>query len=151
MCNSQDYGEIVKAYRNLHNKKGTGYSVKHKKRNRVMSKRGGFQKVVLQDVTFEVSEATRQRTLREGKKYVHAYATGSLVFMGDYYYSAESQKTESKNSERLRLWDRGWRRARYNPVEGPYFTLDGHPLAGAERVKLNATGMWVFNPRFKNQ
>ena len=146
---SKHIGETVKAYRNLHNTTGTGYSVKHKKRNRVISKRGGVQQVTLENVTFEVSEATRQRTLREGKKYVHAYATGSLVFMGDYYYSAESQKTESKNSERLRLWDRGWRRARYNPVEGPYFTLDGHPLAGAERVKLNATGMWVYNPRFK--
>lgn len=146
---SKHIGEIVKAYRNLHNTTGTGYSVKHAKRNRVISKRGGVQQVTLEDVTFWVSEKTRQRTIREGKKYVHAYVIGTLTQGEDYLWPAYSQTSDSKRSEEADLHSRGWRKARYNPFRGPDFTLDGHPLAGADKVKLNATGMWVYNPRFK--
>ena len=151
MYSNENYGQTVKAYRNLHNATGTGYSVKHKRRNRVISKRGGVQFVKLENVTFEVSETTRQRTLREGKKYVHAYVVGTLVQAEDYIWPAYSQTTDSKRSEEADFHDRGWRKARYNPFRGPDFTLDGHPLAGAEMVQLCASGMWVFNPRFKNQ
>ena len=144
---SNHHGEIVSAYRNLHNTTGTGYSVK--RAGRVISKRGGVQQVTLSDVTFKVSEKTRQRVIRERKKYVHAFCVGTLELATDYAWPAYSQTSDSKLSEEADLWDRGWRKARYNPFHGPDFTLDGHPLAGADKVKLNATGMWVFNPRFK--
>lgn len=148
---SKHHGEIVKAYRNLHNTTGTGYSLKHKKRDRVISKRGGVQRVTLENATFQVSEKTRQRVINERKKYVHAYVVGTLTQAEDYIWPAYSQRADSIRSEQADLWTWGWRKARYNPFNGPDFTLDGHPLAGAEKVKLCASGMWVLNPRFKNQ
>ena len=144
---SEHIGEVVSTYRNLHNKEGAGYSVK--RAGRVISKRGGLQQVMLSDVTFKVSEKTRQRVIREGKKYVHAYCVGTLELATDYAWPMYSQTADSKRSEEADLWGRGWRKARYNPLRGPDFTLDGHPLAGADRVKLCSTGMWVYNPRFK--
>ena len=39
-------------------------------------------KVTLENVTFKVSEAGRQRVLRERKKNVHAFVEGDLVLLG---------------------------------------------------------------------
>lgn len=144
-------GEVVKVYRNLHNRTGVGYSIKHAKRNRVISKRGGVQCVKLENVTFWVSEKTRQRTIREGKKYVHAYAVGTMKSGGDYENAKQSQTPREKEIETGFLNTFNWHRVSYNPFRGPDFTVNGRPLAGADRAQLCATGMWVFNPRFKNQ
>lgn len=67
----------VKVYYNLHKhcfsivslEKGENYG-------RVVAHR---QVITLSDVTFKVSEAGRQRVLRENRKNVHAYVIGQLV------------------------------------------------------------------------
>ena len=83
--------------------------------------------VRLTDVTFRVSEAGRQRVLRERKKNVHAFVRGTVDTL-----------------------DSGWRHwhgegeavaARYNPYEGPHFVSEGgSALAGAGSVLMVALG-----------
>lgn len=64
----------VKCYFNLHKKK---FSVQHN--GKVILH---LDKVVLLNATFKVSEAGRQRVLREERKNVHAYVIGE---MQDYF------------------------------------------------------------------
>tara|TARA_A100001391_G_scaffold205290_1_gene204782 strand:- start:2671 stop:3108 length:438 start_codon:yes stop_codon:yes gene_type:complete len=139
-------GQFVSVYRNLHNRH-VGYSVKHA--GKVRSQRGGVHIVQLRDASFKVSEAGRQRVLRENKKYVHAYAVGELSQAGDYLWAAHHHSDQGKMSEIAWMHDEGFDRAKYDPKKGPDFTLDGRALAGADVVLLNATGMWVKGPRYK--
>lgn len=139
-------GQSVSVYRNLHNRH-VGYSVKHS--GKVRSQRGGVHIVQLRNASFKVSEAGRQRVLREKKKYVHAYAVGSLCLAGDYLWAAHSVSKQGQRVESVWMHDEGFDRAKYDPKKGPDFTLDGRPLAGADMVILNGTGMWVKGPRYK--
>jgi len=68
-------GQVVDVYRNLHRK---CWSVRH--RGIV---RSHCEAVTLGAVTFRVSEAGRQRVLRERRKNVHAVVRGTLVAYGD--------------------------------------------------------------------
>lgn len=69
----------VRVYFNLHRKK---LSVQEKtaKGWRVWLH---TNKITLENVTFKVSEAGRQRVLRERKKNVHAFVEGDLVLLGE--------------------------------------------------------------------
>lgn len=66
----------VQAYFNLRRKE---FSVQRR------NGKGGWvvwfytSELTLKDVTFRVSEASRQRVIREGRKNVHAYVRGTLV------------------------------------------------------------------------
>ncbi len=72
--------------------------------------------VTLADVTFKVSETTRQRITRTGRRRVHAWAVGTLVAID----SAPS--TEGT-------------RITYNPYRAPTFTTsDGTPVHNADTV-----------------
>ena len=63
-------------YFNLH---VGGYSLRST-RTRLVTNRGRIvTRVVLRDVTFKVSEAGRQRVIREKRKNVHAGAVGTLA------------------------------------------------------------------------
>ena len=77
----QDYGTQVALYWNLHRK---CWSVRSMVTGLVI---GHMDSATLIDVTFKVSEAGRQRVLREHVKNVHAYAVGTLVRSG---FSSES-------------------------------------------------------------
>lgn len=81
-----------------------------------------YDGVLLNDATFQVSEAGRQRVIREGKKNVHAYVTGTLA---------------STNGTPHRLT-----RVRYNPYQAPTFTLSftDTPVHEADVVDLTALG-----------
>ena len=65
----------VRVYYNLH--KHT-FSIQHKT-SKGWRVRDYADEVMLKDVTFKVSEAGRQRVIREGRKNVHAYVIGTLV------------------------------------------------------------------------
>jgi len=65
-----DKSKPVKVYWNLHRK---CYSVQQ---NGLVV--GHTERIYLRDVTFKVSEAGRQRVLKERKKNVHAFVTGYL-------------------------------------------------------------------------
>jgi hypothetical protein len=64
---------LVKVYRNL--TKNT-WSIQDAKTRKVI---GYADNIKLKDAKFVVSEKTRQRVLKEGKKYVHAFVVGELV------------------------------------------------------------------------
>jgi len=64
-------GDKVFIYRNLRDK---CWSIRSLKTRRVI---GYASSIALDDVTFSVSEAGRQRVIREGRKNVHAGAIGT--------------------------------------------------------------------------
>lgn len=66
-------GQRVKVYRNLH-KDGAVYSIMDAKTRRVL---GHSSTLVLNDCTFNVSQAGRERVLKEQKKNVHAFIIGN--------------------------------------------------------------------------
>ncbi len=66
-------------YFNLH---VGGYSLRNTATRLVTNKGRIVTRVVLRDVTFKVSEAGRQRVIREKRKNVHAGAVGTLVRRG---------------------------------------------------------------------
>jgi hypothetical protein len=141
-------------YRNLKNREGVGYSVQQK--GRVRTGFGGVQKVLLEDCKFVVRPAGYRNTMAEvkpcgnpKKKYVHAFVVGNLTMATNYAWPMYSQTSEAKLSEEANLRDGTWEKARYNPKMGPYFTLDGRKLAGAQTVYLCATGIWVAGPIFQ--
>lgn len=85
--------------------------------------------VALTNVTFVVQPAGRERTRREGRKNVHAFARGELV------YSLRNPTTSING---------GFQEATYNPFKYATF-VDKHtesPLTGATTAIL--TGKRVF-------
>lgn len=89
-CPLED-GQYVQVYYNLHKK---CLSVQNKERIVVAY----VDRAIIRDAEFFVSEAGRQRVLREQCKNVHAKVRGS--------WDASSQELEVDSS---------WRRVRYNP------------------------------------
>lgn len=88
----------------------------------VRTRQNGSTKVVahvsevnLTDVTFVVSEAGRQRVLREHRKNVHAYVRGTITDAVPRGLGVP---------------------VRYNPYKGPDFMVGPAPIATAARVRL---------------
>lgn len=72
-------GQLVRVYRNL-NRKGVVYSIVNFHTGLVV---GHASKMVLNHCSFDVSQAGRERVLREQKKNVHAYITGNYETYGE--------------------------------------------------------------------
>lgn len=75
-------GTRVEVYRNIHKSRRAGrpvYSVRDAKTKRVIAHES---LIVLTDAKFKVSEAGRQRVLREKRKNVHAVIEGTWVEPG---------------------------------------------------------------------
>ena len=98
-------GQRVKVYFNLHKKV---WSILHMTPNgwRLW---GHSPRVILADVQWKVSEAGRQRVLRERRKNVHAFAIGTLL---DNEHAPDGTYKDVK----------------YSPYAGPYFCVDGKPV-----------------------
>ena len=120
-----DTTKPVKVYRNLHRK---CYSVQQ----------GGkvachTSEIVLFDCKLKVSEAGRQRVLRERRKNVHAYVVGRI--------SALPQRTTFSSA------------LRYNPYEsGSWRSIDfsgEHAVTEAVEVTLHRDGKATYLPRHK--
>jgi len=111
-------GTRVMAYRNLH--KGC-WSVKSLKTGRVLAH---LDEVFISDALFRVSEAGRQRVIRERSKNVHAGVVGVV--------SAPPGGGEFAPRTRVR----------YNPYQAATFitATDGAPIFGAPLVHLDAAG-----------
>jgi hypothetical protein len=77
-------GQKVKVYFNLHK---MVFSVKDQKTGLVI---GHTPVISLEGCEFKVSEAGRQRVLKEGRKNVHAYVTG--------YYVSDQEGTETEKA-----------------------------------------------------
>lgn len=102
---------IVKCYWNLHKK---CWSVMDAKTRKVIKH---LQELTLFDCQFKVSEAGRQRVIRERKKNVHAFVVGRL--------------SEGNTQP-------GARPVRYNPYETTHFMCEGKPLKGAYCTQLHS-------------
>lgn len=111
-------GTRVMAYRNLH--KGC-WSLKNLRTGRVVAH---LDEVFISDALFRVSEAGRQRVIREQAKNVHAGVVGVV------------SPTPGGGVFALR------RGVRYNPYQAATFLTvsDGAPISGAPLVHLDATG-----------
>jgi hypothetical protein len=111
----------VRCYLNIHKTRAEGrpvYSLQDAKTRRVIAH---SPEVNLVNVEFRVSEAGRQRVLREKRKNVHAVCVGDWV---DHRVAVTSQ-------------------AGYNPYKGPYFTDrdTGEALHTASAALLSAHGL----------
>lgn len=71
-------GTEVDVYFNLHKRL---WSVRDRKTRSVVAH---VEDIVLADVTFRVSPAGNARVRREGRKNVHAFASGTVVDAGDF-------------------------------------------------------------------
>lgn len=107
----------VMIYRNL--TKGC-WSIKDKKTNRVIHH---ADVVRLRGCTFKVSQAGRERVVREQKKYVHAYVIGEL----DSFHG-------------VTLLD-SWQRVRYNPyINTSFVRNDDTKIEEADEVFFDFDG-----------
>jgi hypothetical protein len=107
----------VKVYRNLTAK---CYSVMY--RGIVIAH---VDSIRLKNVTFQVSEAGRQRVLREKRKNVHAFIVGNVSMVP--------------------ALDKG-DRVSYNPYRGEKFTVNGEPIEQAGEVCLTENGVFLPSP-----
>lgn len=109
-----EFVKEVRVYRNLRKK---CYSVQWQ--GKVIAH---VDSIVLRNVRFQVSEAGRQRVLRQRRKNVHAYVIG-LVSMAE-------------------ALDKG-RRVSYNPYNGPTFECEGQPIHATNVVHLTPKGAFI--------
>lgn len=113
-------GKRVEVYFNL---RKNCFSIKDCSTGRVI---GHADWIPLVDVTFHVSEAGRQRVLRERKKNVHAVVRGTV--------STVAGTVDTP----------GFTSVSYNPYQGPYFVdrLSHVPIASAATARLT---VWTEN------
>lgn len=101
-------GRRVRVYWNLHRH---CYSIQDASTRLVIDY---SDSLVLADVTFKVSEAGRQRVLREGRKNVHAFVVGTVI--SEYENPAQ------------------WWKVSYNPYKGRDFMMSAHRVGTIQRA-----------------
>lgn len=89
---------------------------------------------IVNDVTFVVSEAGRQRVLREKRKNVHAFVRGELDALNF-----------AGNTKRLHKLKKSDYLVSYSPYKGPKFTSDttNEPIEHAETVLLAGKSVYA--------
>ena len=108
----------VKVYKNLTR---NTWSIQDYKTRKVI---GYSDNIRLEDAKFAVSQAGRQRVLKESKKYVHAFVVGTLVekwtltgsfetvrynpFMYDFFFTEPTFDLAGKKFGKYKLVDRDW-------------------------------------------
>jgi hypothetical protein len=135
-------------YRNLH--KGC-YSIQRKVPGKGWRVWRHAYTLLAYGVTFQVSEAGRQRVLATGRKNVHAYIV------------AENIQSDIETLARQAVEDREkalveGQRISYNPYVDGHFTVDGDRVESGDFVYLSSSsgwvsssGGWVVNPTFVDQ
>jgi hypothetical protein len=115
----------VYVYWNLHKGIWSIKALEGPDKGKVISRR---EKVILSDVEGKVSEAGRQRVLRERKKNVHAGMVGTLI----------EDKFDTHSTAIRYIGDR----VTYNPYKYTSFvhTVDESPFEGSAWAYLNAWG-----------
>lgn len=110
----------VFAYRNL-NRKGVVWSIKDCKSNLVVDR---VEEAYFKNAELKVSEAGRQRVLKQQKKNIHAGVKGTRL------------KTKPKVSM--------WIKASYDPYKNKSF-IDWYtdPVFKAKYAMLNEKGLWI--------
>ena len=132
----------VQIYKNLHN----GMWSIRCTRSKLVIAHASY--VVLSDVTFKVSEAGRQRVIREGKKNVHAFAEGILEnWAGHPYKDRIAQTPQLTCAISYTSFDGERFKVGYNPYRFPYFyvveTLD--KLINVSYAQFSVNGVSAIN------
>ena len=115
----------VKVYRNLHKQ---CWSVKHKQK--VIARK---YILALSCATFKVSQAGRNRVLKEKKKNVHAFVCGDMVEGWSEEFGVAVEVT-------------------YNPYKYDSFVIKatGEPIDGADYVMFETLGeCYAINPQLR--
>ena len=123
----------VDVYKNLH--KGGRWSVRDRTTGRVLSVE---DKVVVENVTFIVQPAGRQKVLREQRKNVHAFVRGDA-----------SAATPSRSFKSYSFW----RRVCYNPYKAGHFCFadTGEKATSATIAVIDKDGVWVPHTKGERQ
>lgn len=117
----------VEVYRNLHNGK---LSVRDRKTKRVIAH---VDYITLAGVGFRVSQAGRERVLRERRKNVHAFVSGKVVsFGGAKAYKGRNLDEYIWKSGRNPLLAGDGRIAVYNPYKYDSFVV---PQEGYRKIQ----------------
>lgn len=135
----------VRVYFNLHS--GL-WSIQDYKTRRVI---GHASRVNLTDCTFQVSEAGRQRVLRERKKNVHAFVVGTLCGaewdrssrIRPATYLVDWCGERDDNLVALLVRETG-QRVSYNPYKAGTFMRGDLPAHKARLVTMGATDRGVY-------
>lgn len=110
----------VFVYFNLHKKCWSVKALEGERKGRVVMH---TYELTLRDVTFKVSEAGRQRVLREQRKNVHAGAVGTLC-----------DPIHREN----------WERVSYNPYKAGHFSdANGNPVYNTGYAVFADNKVWV--------
>ena len=115
-----DYYRPVRVYRNLN---ANCYSIKQ---DGVV--KAHASQVVLDDVTWTVSEAGRQRVIRDGRKNVHAYAVGRLAVYA-YALDADAVYYNPYKVDGFRVADGGLVSTRLTKSDAAYLNASGENFA----------------------
>lgn len=135
----------VQVYYNLHKHVWSIKAAEGPNKGRVVAH---AETVSLRDVTFKVSEAGRQRVLREQRKNVHAVVEGKLLWHGS---TAESARTFSSTWARTECYKANamdYDRVTYNPYKAPTFVsmVDQAPVEQARFVHMSDRRVWAYDP-----
>lgn len=117
---------IVQIYKNIHKTRSAGqsiYSIRDKKSGLVI---GHTDKIELKNCVFKISEAGRQRVIKNKRKEVHCVIEGELC-----------NKFKIKHSKSTQIY--------YNPYKFERFVncKTGKYIDGAERVLLCDIGVFI--------
>jgi hypothetical protein len=117
----RSYAEPVMAYRNLHFRTEVVYSVKDRRKNRLIAYTADL---TLVDVTFVIRDSERRRAVLHHQRNVHAFAVGTIV-------AADPTPDEL------------WIPATYHPFKYETFvdSLTEQPIFSASAVHLGPAGM----------
>lgn len=125
----------VAVYRNLH-KSGYVYSVQDCRTKRVIDR---SSLIFLKDCEFKVSEAGRQRVLREKRKNVHAKIVGIRIAKEEW------DETFGKLESMGLSYYLDKAKVAYNPYKNPTFTReDGSSVFEARYVAVNGGSIYAF-------
>lgn len=117
---------IVQVYKNLHKSRAAGkniYSVRDKKSRLVINH---VESIELKNVVFKVSEAGRQRVLREKCKNIHAILEGTIC-----------KKNKIRSVRATQIY--------YNPYKTEHFInlSTGEKVYSSKRVLINNQGVFI--------
>jgi hypothetical protein len=131
---SDYYGQCVAVYFNLHYKV---FSIKESKNGNLLSHTGAC---ILTDAVFDVSPKGRERSIRECRRRVHAYAIGILKYLSwDLLSPVEVES----------LLETGWQQITYDlQPDHPEFYRKNYnryiPVKEAKYVILSGKAAWAL-------
>ncbi len=134
----------VFVYWNLHRSCWSIKALQGPQRGRVI---GHARDVELASCEFRVSEAGRQRVLREGRKNVHAGIVGTLCIWHEHGGGSASLMHPCEGPGAARRWE--VEQITYNPYRAPTFvSVDGpaRPVRRAERVVMRGREVLAVRP-----